>query len=101
MSASIGTAALERAESQDLLYRSTNATSRYRICFLKTPDVEAHRRGVKKLKVDSNVTGATFYEIRGFRCTGRVLVRSAGTQIKMERKQAQIQQQGRAAERIQ
>jgi len=41
----------------------------------------AHELGIKQLRVDASITGASFYERRGYRRTGAILAGTAGPQI--------------------
>jgi GNAT superfamily N-acetyltransferase len=77
----VGTAAREGRELATFfvlpLWQGLGVGSR----LLEYLEENARRQGIARLRVDSSLTGATFYERHGYRRTGGTLAGTAGPQI--------------------
>jgi GNAT superfamily N-acetyltransferase len=77
----IGTAAREGNELETFFVHPRHQGGGVGSRMLKELEEGARRDGISRLQVDASVTGAAFYEHRGYRRTGQVVRGTAGPQI--------------------
>jgi putative acetyltransferase len=81
----IGTAARDGAELVTFFVHADAQGRGVGTRLLGALEDEARAAGVARLTVEASVTGAPFYEQRGYRRTGRTVDGTAGVQIAMEK----------------
>ena len=88
----VGTAALEGSELLTFFVLPDQQGTGVGTKLLEALEDEARQSGIEVLHVESSLTGAAFYRRRGFAPTGRVITRTAGEQIKVEKTLDQVEQ---------
>lgn len=81
----VGTAALEGNELVTFFVSPDQQSAGIGTALLEALERDARRLHLAHLHVKSSLTGAAFYERRGFVRTGRVVSGTAGEQIEMEK----------------
>jgi GNAT superfamily N-acetyltransferase len=82
----VGTAALEASELVTFFVLPEHQSRGVGAALLARLEAEALARGWTQLTVHASLTGAGFYERRGYQRTGQVVDGTAGPQISMEKR---------------